>query len=211
MKNILTSLLLLITFPLSAAPPSLSLKEKFAAGKPGDFVVTAQQSNYSLLSVRAVTPEVILFEEISIPATQIDLKNNDWKKWVAQKAPGHTSWTLHEIDRETGALIECFSYSKNGWIHLNQAEQFLTRLFRLPLTPIPASERKKIGPKPGAGELDHRAPWNPPLVIEGKKVPNPTFEALKGRWPDDGTLLSLCFLELYFSQTPVPLPFPCWL
>lgn len=211
MKRILISLLLLIFIPLCAKQSPLSLKEKFATAEPGDFVVTAQQSNYSLLCIRSITPEVIIFEEISIPSAQIDLKSNNWKQWVLDKAPGHTSWTLHEIDRETGNLIECFSCSKNGWLHLDRADQFLTRLFSLPLTPIPLGERKKIGPKPTNGEIDHRAPWNPPLVIEGKKIEKPSFDALKTRWPDDGTLLSLCFIELYFAKAPVSLPFPCWL
>lgn len=125
-----------------------------------------------------------------------------------QKAPGHTSWTLYEIDQRSGQLVECFSYSKNGWLYLDASEQFLTRLLTLPLHPVPQQERKKIGPQPLNGEGDHRSLWTPTLVIEGKKVAKPIFEVVKTQWPDDGSRLALCSIELYFDKG---FPLPYWL
>ena len=209
MKKIILTLLLCICFQVCAAPTSM--QEKLSHAKVGDFIVTAQEGNYSLLCVRSIAAETLVLEEISVPCKQVDLKTVQWKKWAAEKAPGHTSWTLYEIERSTGKLIECFSYSKNGWLYLDESEQFLTRLIALPLTTVPWEERKKIGPQPGVGESDRRAVWNPSLVVEGKKVSKAAFEVLKTTWPDDGSRLSLCNIELYFSEGKPEFPFPYWL
>jgi hypothetical protein len=189
---------------------ALTLEEKFTQATAGDFIVTAQESNYSLLFIRSITAETLLLEEISIPEHQIDTKKIGWHDWIAKKAPGHTSWTLYEIDRKSGELIECFSYSKNGWIYLDASEQFLTRLLSLPLNTVYEKERKRIGPPPGNGEEDRRGVWNPPLVVEGKKIGKASFEVFKARWPEDGTRLSRCFIELYFNKEESSFPFPYW-
>ncbi|MBS0604532.1 MAG: hypothetical protein JSS60_05780 [Verrucomicrobia bacterium] len=209
--NRFTALLLSCGAPALAIAAPHSLQEKFTQAKAGDFIVTAQEGNYSILFIRSITVDTLLLEEISVPSRQIDLKKVDWKKWVFEKAPGHTSWTLYEIDRATGALTECFSYSKNGWLFLDESEQFLTRLLSLPLTPTADAERKKIGPQPAPGEHDSRAPWNPPLVVEGRKVERPAFDVVKTQWPDDGSRLALCFIELYFAKELPAFPFPYWL
>jgi hypothetical protein len=210
-SHALTFLLFLYAAPLLAAAPPFSLQQRFAHAQAGDFIVTAQEGNYSLLFIRSITTEILLLEEISIPSPQVDLKRIDWKKWALEKAPGHTSWTLYEIDRAEGKLIECFSYSKNGWLYLDASEQFLTRLLTLPLNPVSAAERKKIGPQPAQGENDLRALWNPPLIVEGKKISRPAFDVLKTRWPDDGSRLALCAIELYFAKDQPAFPFPYWL
>src|SRR5262249_38677008 len=145
------------------------------------------------------------------PEHQIDVKKIHWQDWVAKKAPGHTSWTLYEIDRKDGKLIECFSYSKNGWLYLDESEQFLTRLLTLDLHAVPEQERKRIGPPPVQGDEDRRGLWNPPLVAEGKKIAKPSFDVYKTRWPDDSTRLSLCFIELYFRNDEPSFPFPYWI
>lgn len=209
MKKIFLTALLFLCLQVYAAPTSL--QEKLSHAKTGDFIVTAQEGNYSLLCVRSITTETLLLEEISVPSKQIDLKTIEWKKWAAEMAPGHTSWTLYEIDRQTSKLIECFSFSKNGWLYLDQSEQFLTHLIALPLSSVPSGERKKIGPQPAQGETDRRSAWNPPLIIDGQKMTKPAFEVLKTRWPNDGSRLSLCNIELYFSKSQPDFPFPYWL
>jgi hypothetical protein len=206
MKKII---LILLTFWLTVS--EASLQERFSRATPGDYVVTAQEGHYSLLLIRAISQERLSLEEISVPAKHIDLKRLNWKKWVGEKAPGHTSWVVYEIDRSSAQLISCFSYSKNGWLYLDESEQFLTRLMRLPLEKIPETQRKKIGPQPLPGETDRRAAWNPPLVIEGKKVAKPIFETMRTKWPDDGSKLALCTIELYFSQADPTFAFPYWM
>lgn len=203
--HFITLVCLTFTAPLKAV---LTLEQRLASAKAGDFIVTAQEGNYSLLSIQTINTETLLLEEIAVPELQIDLKKIDWKAWVAKKAPGHTSWTLYEINRQNGKLVECFSYSKNGWLYLDESQQFLTQLLTLPLSLIADKDRKKIGPPPLEGE-DRRALWNPPLIIEGEKVAKPLFEVVKAQWPKDSTQLSQCFIELYFAKTASP--FPYWL
>lgn len=212
-KKILTSLLPLL---FSLGTPSFShaafhsLKEKFSQAQPGAWIVTAQEGNCSVLSVRSMTQDTLLLEEISVPEALIDPKKTDWKKWVHEGAPGHTSWTLYEIDRKLGTLVECFSISKNGWLHLDESELLFLRLLSLPLSPIPEADRKKIGPPPGVGQDDHRAPWIPPLIVEGVKVHKPAFDVVRVRWPEDGSRLSLCAIDLYFAKDLPDYPFPFW-
>ncbi len=187
---------------------AITLEQRIAQAESGDFIVTAQENNYSLLFIRSITSDTLLLEEISVPAHQIDLKKIRWKDWAVRKAPGHTSWILYEIDRKTGKLIECFSYSKNGWLYLEESEQFLTKLLTLPLSFVSEKERKKIGPPPANTEEDRRAVWNPPLIIEGKKIAKPSFDVLKAHWPDDSSRLSRCLIELYFIKD---FPLPYWI
>jgi len=206
-----TTLFLACATPTLAVAATHTLKERFAISQAGDFIVTAQEGNYSLLSIRSKTADTLLLEEISVPSQQISLNKIDWKKWVSEKAPGHTAWTLYEIDPNTATLIECFSFSKNGWLYLDESEQFLTRLLSLPFIPIPDADRKKIGPQPALGEHDSRSLWTPPLVIEGEKREKPTFDVVKTQWPEDGSRLALCSIELYFAKELPTFPFPYWL
>ena len=211
LKNILRFLF----FTLACYAPfylgAITLEQKFAHAKDGDYIVTAQESNYSLLFIRSITSDILLLEEISIPEQQIDLKKIDWQNWLVKRAPGHTSWTLYEIDRKQGKLLECFSYSKNGWLYLDESEQFLTRLLSLQLNVVLENERKRIGPAPTNDEVDRRGVWNPSLIVNGQKISKPQFEVFKARWPEDSTRLSHCFLELYFRKDDPSFPFPYWI
>ncbi len=206
--NVFVLAFLLCVIPFTVHSTPMTLEQRFAYAQAGDFIVTAQENNYSLLFIRSVTSDLLLLEEISVPAHQVDVKKVHWKEWVSNQAPGHTSWTLYEIDRKTNKLIECFSYSKNGWLFLDESEQFLTRLLSLPLHLVPNKDRKKIGPPPINSEEDRRSLWNPPWIVEGKKIVKPSFEVLKAQWPDDNSRLSCCDIELYFAKD---FPLPYWL
>jgi hypothetical protein len=204
--------LIIFSFILLSPPAeSMQLKTKFTQAKIGDYIVTAQEKNNSLLFIRDLTADTLVLEEVTIPEEQLDLKTIDWHKWLADKAPGHTSWTLYEIDLKTGKLIESFSYSKKGWLYLDQAQQFFTQLLTLSLNKLSDQERRKIGPSPKSSEMDQRALWNPPLIISSKKISKPQFETWKSQWPEDGTPLGGCAIELYFSTQLPSFPFPYWI
>lgn len=187
------------------------LKEKFHHAREGDFIVTTQETNYSLLFVRHLDAHSLILEEVIVPEAHIDLKKIQWQQWLNDKAPGHTAWTLYEIDPLTGALIESFSYSQNGWLYLNESQLLLSKLLTLPMRQLSHEERRKIGPQPQAEEVDQRALWNPPLILAGKKIPKPQFEVWKARWPEDNSLLSGCSFELYFSKHDPSFAFPRWI
>ncbi|MBS0607255.1 MAG: hypothetical protein JSR57_09920 [Verrucomicrobia bacterium] len=214
MRTILFSLFLsLLSLDLSycAEAPGFALKEKYQNAHAGDFIVTEQDHTYSLLFIREITADHLLLEEIAVPDTQINLNSIVWSDWVKAKAPGHTSWTLYELDSLSGSLIEAFSYSKRGWLYLDETQQFLSKLLCLPLTKLSNADRRKIGPQPQSHEEDRRAVWNPPLTVEGKKQPKPQFDVWKGVWPEDGTQMGKCIVELYFSKDDPAFPFPYWI
>lgn len=210
-RIIITLLVLFLPFSLKAATTSFTLKDKYQKARSGDFIVTEQDHTYSLLFIREITEEHLLLEEIAVPDSQVNLKKIVWDQWVKAKAPGHTSWTLYEIDLSTGKLTEAYSYSKRGWLYLDTTQQFLSKLLSLPLTKLKLAERRKIGSKPISSEDDTRALWNPPLIFQGKKQAKPQFDVWKGTWPEDETPMSQCHVELYFSQQNETFPFPYWI
>lgn len=203
--------LFLLLFSLPSFAELFPLKEKYSQAKAGDFIVTEIDRTYSLLFIREITQEHLLLEEIAVPEAQVDLKKIQWALWVQNKAPGHTSWTVYQIDRDSGQLIEAFSYSKKGWLYLDETQQFLSKLLCLPMNLLKTEDRKKIGPQPTHQEEDRRAVWNPPLILNGKKQEKAQFEAFRGVWPEDGTPMSKCAVELYFSQNYPAFPFPYWI
>jgi hypothetical protein len=204
-------LILCFCFFANAYPAESYFKDKFQQAHAGDYIVTTQENAYSLLLLRSINPDILTLEEITIPSVQVNPKSIDWKKWLSEKAPGHTAWTLYEIDLKQGVLLECFSYSKNGWVYLEDQEQFFAKLLALPLFLVPDSEKKRIGPPPQSGESDHRKIWSPTLVIEGKKIAQPLFDVLRTRWPEDSSPLSLCPIDLYFDHSHPSFPFPYWI
>lgn len=189
---------------------SIFIKEKFQNARPGDYIITAQEKNYSLLRVRSIRGNVLILEEVCVPAHQIDLKKIDWREWLQKKAPGHTAWTLYEIDMHKGQLLDGFSYSKNGWLSLDGQEQFFAHLFKLRFESTPDGEKKRIGPPPPSGEADHRKFWYPFLFFQGKKKEHPLFETFRAQWPEDGSELSRCKIDLYLDATSDALAFPYW-
>jgi hypothetical protein len=195
----------------SFAVEPIYLQKKLEQGQVGDYIVTAQEGHLSLLLIRAQTETSFLLEEVTVPEKLVTLKGHSWQKWLQNKAPGHTSWSLFEIDRKQCRVTRCFSYSKNAWIYLTEEEQFFSKLLALPLSPLPLAARKKIGLAPSDGGLDTRPVWNPPVVIEGKKISKPTLEVFSTQWPEDSTPLARCTLELYFNGKDVNFAFPYWI
>jgi hypothetical protein len=185
---------------------ALSFKEKICQGKPGDFIVTEQGKSYTLLLIRAVDAFSLVLEEISTP-----LRPPSWKEWRQQGAHGHTSWILYTIDLRKNSLKECYSVSTHSLIPLDDSEEFLTRLLGLPLLRVALEERRRIGPPPLPGETDRRTLWTPPIHFKGEKKTKPVFDVFKAKWPNDGTLLSSCTIELYFDARNPNFPFPYWI
>lgn len=209
MKNM--KLLLFVLLFYTTALSALTLKEKFTHAHPGDYIVTEQSKNYSLLFVRSINEDSIILEELSVPSHLINLNDTNWQTWVMSRAPGHTSWVSYEIDFQNNKLKESFSYTQNGWLFLQDSDYLLAKLLSLKLEKVHEIDRRRIGPAPSSGERDTRAVWNPSLVIEGKKINKPKSEVWHGKWPDDGTLLAGCGIELYFDSNRPSFPFPYWI
>ena len=186
----------------------LRLRERLEKGKKGDYIVTEANRMITILSIHSITPTTLVLEEISAPLQNLKQRPPSWAGWVKAKAPGHTSWSMVEIDLQTGGILECYSFSRATWIRLSQKESLFATLLQLPLKPVPADKRRKIGPAPMEGEPDVRKEWTPPLVYEGQKLENSRFDVFETVWPQDGTELAGQEISLYFDKEKrFPLPF----
>ncbi len=200
-------ILFIITFLSISILNAFSLKDKLVNGAPGDYVVTEQGGTSSVLLIRALTSTHLIIEEIDIPSLGRKASDSNWKEWVAQEAPGHTAWISYTIDLKNNQLQECYSYSQGVWLPSNDPQHFLPRLLSLSLQKTSQEQRKRIGPPPQQGEEDRRSIWNPSVIVEGQKLDKAAITAWKTRWPSDGSLISNCEIELYFSSQA----FPVWI
>jgi len=183
------------------------LKERVEKAKSGDFVVFEANKTLTLLAIRSISEHSMILEEISAPT----LKNRpaSWAEWVQSKAPGHTSWSMIEIDLQNKQVLECYSFSRGAWLSQSPQDSFLATLLHLPVTPIEKQNLKRIGAPPQDG-ADHRKIWNPPLFINGEKVENATFQAFEAVWPQDNSELAGKTISLYFD-CEARSPLPCWI
>lgn len=186
------------------------LKERLEKGKPGDYIVTEANQLITILAIRSITPESFIIEEITVPSRNLKNHPASWADWVKAKAPGHTSWSMIEIDRTNGKIAECYSFSRSAWIRLTQQESLFATLLNLPLKTIPPEKRRKIGPAPMEGEPDVRKPWSPPLIREGEKIESARFDVYETLWPDDGSEIAAREVALYFDANK-QFPFPFWI
>lgn len=184
------------------------LRDRVQSAKSGDYIVTEANKMITVLSVKAITDHTILLEEISAPIQNLKKRPDSWTQWVKNKAPGHTSWSMVEIDLDSSQLLECYSFSKSAWIHLSEKESLFATLLDLPMERVSDNERRKIGPPPMDGEPDFRKIWNPPLVFQGQKIQGAKFDVYETVWPEDDSVLSGEQVSLYFDQGKhFPLPF----
>lgn len=206
------SFFFLAWLPIGALSAALEkvLEKRIEHAQSGNFSVIEGGKMITVLSLRSITPASLILEEISIPSPKIKTHPASWADWVKAKAPGHTSWSMIEIDRATLEIIECYSFSKAAWIEIGKEESLITTLLDLELERVSPSDQRKIGPPPQAGEADHRKIWTPSLVLDGKKKNEVQFDVYQTIWPKDGSELSGHRVILYFDQDEC-IPFPCWI
>ena len=192
------------------AAPQLILKERLGRAKNGDYIVAESGKMLTLLAIRSIDTHSIILEEISAPFHNLKERPTSWNSWVKERAPGHTSWSMLEIDLDTGKILECYSFSRGAWIETSGKESLFATLLNLPLEPVPSSVRRKIGAPPREDEPDHRQVWQPPLTYQGKKLEKAPFDAYATLWPKDGSELANKTVALYFDQT-LHFPLPFWI
>ncbi|MBI3237209.1 MAG: hypothetical protein HYZ48_05900 [Chlamydiales bacterium] len=185
-------------------------KERFQNAQKGDYIVTHQDHTYSVLFIRTIDACDLVLEEVAIAENLIDPQKINWRQWVEKKAPGHTSWTLYRIDLAEVKLLKAFSFSKGGWLYLDEGQQFLSKMLSLPFKKADPRNRRKIGTL-SSSEGDHRSFWNPPLFIEGKKQSKPQFDVWEAKWPKDGSAAAGCTIQVYLDQSDSSFPFPHWI
>lgn len=216
-KQVFLCLMLLFSFVFSSElfsmERTLSLKGNLQRAKAGDYLVTAQDKNYSVLLIRNKNEKDLTIEEITVPNGRIPTESFSWKNWIENGAPGNTCWVMYVIDLSSGTIQRSFSFTKNQWINISQSQNFLSTLLNLNFKPIAENERKKVGPRPAADSYDRRRIWQPPLIVEGKKIPDVAFDGWRTRWPKDSSELSEKFIEVYMPKDSDKYPayFPYWL
>lgn len=197
----------ILTQPLLAVPV---LQERLKDAKVGDYIVAESNKMISLLAIRSLNPHSLVLEEIDAPVSALDPKPSSWGEWIHQRAPGHSSWSMVEIDLDHHQLIECYSFTRCAWIQLSEHESLISTILGLPLEIVPTSDQRRIGPEPMNGEPDVRQIWQPPLFEEGKRLENIEFNVYRAEWPQDGSELAGNRVFLYFDKLN-RMPFPAWI
>lgn len=209
----LFNLLLMLCFDLHATEDIFLLRNNLQRAQTGDYIVTTQNKNYTILLVRGRENDNLNIEEITVPHSRISGKSFSWKQWVEQGAQGNTCWVMYPIHLPTGTIQKVFSFNKNEWMTIPQSQNFLSTLLSLQFQQVPQMERRKIGPPPLFGSQDNRSAWQPPLVVDGNIIPNITFTAWRTLWPKDGSDLAGRTVEIFLpdDQNKYPAYFPYWL
>lgn len=191
---------------------AIYLRDNLKKSNPGDFIVTVQNKTYTLLRISDKSDQLLTIEEITIPMEKI-AKRHSWKNWVANNAPGNTSWIIYSIDLTNGKMKENYSFTKKTWYKVSDADNYLSKLLNLRLIKIPLKDRKKIGIPPDGGGPDWRVVWQPQMVVDGKVIPGVQFDAWRTHWPKDGSDLSGRTIEVYVpaENEKYPSYFPYWL
>jgi hypothetical protein len=207
--------LLLFFIATTCFAGEISLREKLNEATPGNYLVLEQNKNFTFLRIYDRKGERLSLEEVTIPLEAFAKLKTGWRPWFESGAPFHTSWTLSQVNLRTGRIEEVFSFTHNGWVHLDSADTFMPTLLNLHFQEVPVNERKHVGLPPGYGKPDHRPLWNPRLVVDGLTVPKVPFKAWKARWPADGSELARKIVEVYLPETVggerYPAYFPYWL
>jgi len=213
-RHLILLFLLLCSFQTDlCADPKTHLKDNLRSAKPGDYIVTAQSKSFTVLHIYEKNGDTLTVEEISAPSVKLRLPTGSWKEWVLNGAPQHTSWVRYDIDLPTGIVKRFCTFSRNGWFETGQGDNFMSTLLNLRLEPIPLKERKRVGPPPSDGTPEWRSYWQPKMIFEGHEIKNVTFNALRTRWPKDGSDLSGKTIEIYIPEENDKYPsyFPYWL
>lgn len=191
----------------------MMLRDNLSRAQAGDFLVTAQNKNFTMLIIRSKENDLLNIEEITMPMSRVPKDSFSWRNWVQKGAPGHTCWVMYSIHLPTGAMEKIFSFTKNEWVTIPQSQNFMSTLLNLRLKRIAAHERKKVGPPPASDTLDRRVYWQPQLVVDGNVIKGVSFDAWRTKWPKDGSELSGKLIEVYVPKENDKYPsyFPYWL
>lgn len=191
----------------------LFLRDNLKKAKDGDYLVTMQNKMYTLFRIESHKTETLFIEEISIPSNVFNQEKISFRTWYERQNPSHTSWTMYEIDLNSGKIVKSYFYAKGVWYEKNMTNSFLTTLLNLRLTKVPSSERKKVG-RVYKTELENKPSyWQPKLKIEGHFVEGIPFDAWKGQWPNDKSELSGKSITLFIPEQSdlYPSYLPYWL
>ncbi len=200
-------LFIFFLFPLMlfAEGSFVYLKDNLKNAVAGDYLVTQQNQNYTVMIIKAKTDETITLEEVTVPSSRKS-GGMSWKEWVERRAPGHTCWVMYTINASTGKMMQYYSYTNETWYDMSQANNFLSQLLSLKLNEVAYKDRKRT-----SGIISKV--WQPALIFEGKEVPQVSFNEYEAHWPKDSSELSDKTITVYLPEASSNYPsyFPYWL
>lgn len=201
-----------MTSNLSAERYFLHLRDNLQRAQQGDFIVTAQGKNYSLLHIYAKTDQNLTIEEISIPASKLPKSNFSWVAWAANPV-GYSSWVIYTIDLNSGNFVNFYSYTRGRWYEMSPPDNFLSMLLNVRFDFIPPDQRRRIGVTLRTGIQDKRPYWEPRMIVNGQNIEGVRFDAWRTTWPKDGSELAGKNVEIYLPEEGLNYPayFPYWL
>lgn len=202
--KLITLLFLALSIHLSA----FELREAVKTATKGDYIAYSYKQSLLVLRVAKFENPLLVVEEISAPLEA--KKETSFADWLQKKAPGHSSWTLSEIDIETGKIKRIFSVDERKFLPNNPDFQFLPTLFRVELKPVAEEDLKRIGAPPLEGEMDHRKIWLPKIIFDGKEI-NPPLRVFRTDWPRDTSELSGKPIDLYLAEKEAITYLPYWI
>ncbi len=200
-------IILLCSLCITVVSEEIYLRDNLMQAKPGDYIVSAQSRNYTVLLIMEKTNDTLVIQEITVPEKRFPKGIiTTWREWVTKGAPGHTSWVGYEIAPYSGEMREFYSYSKQAWCQISDSENILGTLLNLRMHRLDDRNRRRIGGS-------NHAFWQPRLIVEGEEVMGVTFDAWRTRWPKDGSELSGKTVEVYLPtrESGYPSYFPSWL
>lgn len=185
---------------------TLFLRDQIQRANPGDFIVTLRDNAFTFLRIHERSSSSVTMEEISVPMGRIPTENFSWREWIRQGAPQSTSWVRYKVVLPRGNITSSYALSAQGWYAITLSDVFLPTLLNLPFSPVPDTLRKRTG-------SNKNMIWNPPMVVDGKRIPNVAFDVWKALWPKDGSVLSNKTIEVYLphDNNSYPSHFPYWL
>lgn len=189
----------------------LSLKNNLRQARAGDYLAISAGKTQTLMHIQDKKENILTVEEIAVPEGKRP-SSMTWKEWVARGAPCNTSHVMYDLDLQTGQMLRYYSFTKNNWFTISEADNFLSKLLNLQFTKIAESTRKRVGAKLGSGP-ELRPIWQPRMIVEGTTIPNVSFDAWRTKWPHDGSELSGKTIEVYLPKDSERYPayFPYWL
>lgn len=207
-----TILLLIICSPL-CSQEVLYLKDNLAKARNGDYITTIQGKNYTLLHIYDRDQDSITIEEVTVPSVKLKALPVNWKNWIADSAPGNTSWVMYTVNLKEGKMKGFYSLTTQSWYDLSKANPFLSTLLNLKLEKIPSKDRKRVGVLSIPGAVDRRPLWQPKMYFQGEEISAVPFDGWRTWWPKDGSELGGKLIEVYLPEenSLYPAYFPYWL
>ncbi len=188
--------LLLLLIPTTLLAQPLKLVDLLQRATPGDYWVTSEGQNQTLLLIREQGGDFLVLDEITRPNRN---KIHNWKTWVEEGASQNTSWISHCIDLTSGTITHSYSHTKGAWVKSGPLNTFLSTLFCLPFQPMNNLYRRRVGPITAADPMS-RPLWQPRLTLEGQVMRGIEFDAWCTQWPSDQTELAGKGITIYLPK-----------